>query len=143
MENVMMVNRLRIRHDTKADQLSEAYSVWTPDGRCWEDHLTLDQAVAYCRETTDFVVRPVSKESIQYLQKWVPVTKSIQECLGRHLKRYPYLGKVTAYYKDWDDFCDDWTAIGYTKIEARKIFHGGRGEFKKLPEGQGIVRFAM
>lgn len=66
MKNVMMINRLRIKYDKKADSLSEAYSV-----------------------------------------------------------------------------CSDWTAIGYTKIEARKIFHGGKGEFKQLPEGLGIVRFAM
>lgn len=31
MKNVMMINRLRIKYDKKADSLSEAYSVWTPD----------------------------------------------------------------------------------------------------------------
>lgn len=143
MKNVIMINRLRIKYDKKADSLSEAYSVWTPDGKCWEDRLTLNQAVAYCQDTKDFVIRPISKDSIQYLQKWIKVTDSVRDSIGRHLKRYPYLGNITAYYKDWDDFCSDWTAIGYTKIEARKIFHGGKGEFKQLPEGLGIVRFAM
>ena len=70
MKNVMMFNRLRIKYDKKADSLSEAYSVWTPDGKCWEDRLTLNQAVAYCQDTKDFVIRPISKDSIQYLQKW-------------------------------------------------------------------------
>ena len=56
MKNVMMINRLRIKYDKKADSLSEAYSVWTPDGKCWEDRLTLNQAVAYCQDTKDFVI---------------------------------------------------------------------------------------
>ena len=138
-----MINRLYIKHNTKAASSLDAYSVWTPDGRCWEDRLTFDQAVDYCKNTKDFVTRPISKESIQYLQKWIYVTDSIRDCIGRHLKRYPALGRITAYYRDWNDFCDDWTAIGYTKVEARKIFHGGKGEFKILPEGQGIVRFEL
>ena len=31
------------------------YSVWTPDGRCWEDRMTLEQAEEFCRNTKDFV----------------------------------------------------------------------------------------
>lgn len=31
------------------------YAVFTPDGRCWEDGLTLEQAEKYCRNTTDFL----------------------------------------------------------------------------------------
>lgn len=127
MKNVMMINRLRIKYDKKADSLSEAYSVWTPDGKCWEDRLTLDQAVAYCQDTKDFVIRPISKDSIQYLQKWIKVTDPVRDSIGRHLKRYPYLGNITAYYKDWDDFCSDWTAIGYTKIEPASKKKRGPG----------------
>lgn len=33
------------------------YSVWSPDGRCYEDRLTLEQAENYCKENTDFVRR--------------------------------------------------------------------------------------
>ena len=41
-------------------------------------------------------------------------------------------------------FCSDWcNEYGYTRTEARKIYHGGIGEFMKLPEGNGIIRFAI
>lgn len=100
MKNVMMINQLRIKYDKKADSLSEAYSVWTPDGKCWEDRLTLNQAVAYCQDTKDFVIRPISKDSILYLQKWIKITDLVRDSIGRHLKRYPYLRNITAYYKD-------------------------------------------
>lgn len=33
------------------------YSVWSPDGRCYEDRLTLEQAENYCKENMDFVRR--------------------------------------------------------------------------------------
>ena len=33
------------------------YSVWSPDGKCMEDRLTLEQAEEFCRENTDFVRR--------------------------------------------------------------------------------------
>ena len=32
-------------------------SVWTPDGRCWEDRLTLEQAEDFCRNTKDFLAK--------------------------------------------------------------------------------------
>lgn len=31
------------------------YSVWSPDGRCYEDRLTLEQAEEFCRDNKDFV----------------------------------------------------------------------------------------
>lgn len=31
------------------------YSVWTPDKRCLEDRLTLEQAEEYCMDTKDFL----------------------------------------------------------------------------------------
>ena len=64
----MMINRLRIKYDKKADSLSEAYSVWTPDGKCWEDRLTLNQAVAYCQDCYKTDIKgqyPVSPEMDQ------------------------------------------------------------------------------
>ena len=33
------------------------YSVWSPDGKCMEDRLTLEQAEEFCRENKDFVRR--------------------------------------------------------------------------------------
>lgn len=31
------------------------YSVWSPDGRCYEDRLTLEQAEEFCRDNKDYV----------------------------------------------------------------------------------------
>lgn len=31
------------------------YSVWGPDGRCYEDRLTFEQAEEFCKENTDFI----------------------------------------------------------------------------------------
>ena len=49
-KKVKQINNLVIRFEPFF-----GYSVWTPDGRCWEDRMTLKQAEEYCRETTDFV----------------------------------------------------------------------------------------
>ena len=42
-------------------------SVWTPDGRCWEDGLSLEQAESFCRETKDFVRRDNAVNSVDLL----------------------------------------------------------------------------
>lgn len=47
---IKQISNLTIRY-TRHHQ----YSVWTPDGKCWEDNMTLTQAEKYCNETTDFV----------------------------------------------------------------------------------------
>lgn len=31
------------------------YAVWSPDGKCLEDRLTLEQAENFCKNTKDFV----------------------------------------------------------------------------------------
>lgn len=46
---IKQINNLTIRY-TKI----YGYAVWTPDGRCWEDRMTLEQAEEYCRQTKDF-----------------------------------------------------------------------------------------
>lgn len=51
-KRVKQINNLTITY-TK----DFAYTVYTPDGRCLEDRLTLEQAVAFCKQTTDFVKR--------------------------------------------------------------------------------------
>lgn len=61
-----------------------------------------------------------------------------------HAARYHIKAEICAWYSDWEDFCSDWCDIcGYSRTEARKLYHGGIGEFMKLPEGNGIVRFAI
>lgn len=51
-KRIKQINNLVIRY-TEDFQ----YSVWTLDGRCWEDRSTLDQAEKFCRDTKDFVRR--------------------------------------------------------------------------------------
>lgn len=42
-----------------------------------------------------------------------------------------------------EDFFSDWCSIGYSRTEARKLMHGGHGEFMKLPDGLGYIRFVI
>ena len=49
-KRVKQINNLIIRY-TEA----YGYAVWTPNGICLEDRLTLKQAEEFCRETTDFL----------------------------------------------------------------------------------------
>ena len=65
-------------------------------------------------------------------------------CLKRHRKRYNLTDPIIAYYRTWNDFVEDWCDnTGFTNSEARKMLHGGKGEFKQLPNGHGIVRFLV
>ncbi len=47
-------------------------------------------------------------------------------------------------YSDWEDFCSDWCNenIGYTRTQARKLLHGGKGEFV-IFSNREIIRLSM
>lgn len=85
----------------------------------------------------------MDKESKEYLSKYIKLTPTLIEKIERHIKRYQLGGRVVAYYDDWEDFCGDWNRVGYTRTEARKLFHGGIGEFMKLPDSKAIIRFSI
>lgn len=71
------------------------------------------------------------------------LTEEQKKALIRHCNRYEISPIITAWYDDWEDFCSDWCGnLGYTKTEARKILHGGKGEFKMFKTGE-IVRLAL
>lgn len=86
----------------------------------------------------------MDKKSEEYLRQYIKLTDTIKQKIEAHAARYPYqsrnlrlvfrLGRLLS---DWCDIC------GYSRTEARKLYHGGIGEFMKLPEGNGIVRFAI
>lgn len=83
-------------------------------------------------------------KSVNYLSGYITVTDDIKKKIEKHAVRYNIAPVICAWYSDWEDFCSDWCdGLGYTRIEARKILHGGRGEFMKLPKNFGIVRFAL
>lgn len=86
----------------------------------------------------------MDKESIDYLNNYINVTEEIKQKINRHARRYGIKATICAWYQDWKDFCSDWCDdIGYNKTEARKLLHGGIGEFMYLPDGYGIVRFVI
>lgn len=138
---VKQINRLSIRKSKDGQ-----YSVWTPDGRCWEDRLTLGQAEDFCRETTDFVAYPVTAEDIAYVERYrkKPLSEKEKLRIGIHKKRYVLKdAEICAWYENWDDFCSDWCGIGYTRKQAKELLHGGKGEFMVLPDSEEIIRFAL
>lgn len=51
-KRIKQINNLVIRYTEEYQ-----YSVWTPDGRCWEDRMTLEQAEEFCRNTKDFLAK--------------------------------------------------------------------------------------
>ncbi|MGN0415346.1 MAG: hypothetical protein ACI4FX_07630 [Agathobacter sp.] len=86
----------------------------------------------------------MSEKSKNYLSQYINLTGRIQEKIERHARRYDIKPEICAWYFDWEDFCSDWCdGLGYTRTEARRIFHGGHGEFMILPGNNGIVRFVI
>lgn len=86
----------------------------------------------------------MDKESIDYLKQYADVTETMIQKIENHAARYGLEARICAWYRDWEDFCSEWCgSIGYTRTQARKLLHGGMGEFMSLPDGQGIIRFAM
>ena len=87
----------------------------------------------------------MDNKSISYLSNYIKVTDKIKDKIEKHAEKWGITAKICAYYEDWEDFCSDWCSenIGYTRTEARKLLHGGKGEFMFLPDDLGIVRFSM
>lgn len=79
---------------------------------------------------------------VSYLENYINVDETIQQALDKHAKKYD-LSEICAYYADMEDFYSDWCGLGYARTEARRFFHGGIGEFQKLPDEMGIVRFVV
>lgn len=86
----------------------------------------------------------MDENSIKYLSRYIDLTDEIKEKIEKHANRYGIKAEICAWYSDWDDFCSDWCdELGYTRTQARAIFHGGIGEFMKLPDENGIIRFSI
>ena len=83
------------------------------------------------------------KNSIEYLSKYMKVTDDIIRKIKAHCSRYNITTEVCAWYSDMEDFFSDWCDnCGYTRTEARKIYHGGQGEFQTFPNGN-IIRYEI
>lgn len=72
------------------------------------------------------------------------LTQEQAQALIKHCNRYEIKPVICAWYDDWEDFCSDWCSenIGYTKTQARKLLHGGKGEFKIFSNDE-IVRLVI
>ena len=70
------------------------------------------------------------------------ISEIVKDKINKHCKRYGINDEICAWYSDLEDFFSDWCKIGYTRTEARKIYHGGKGEFMTFSNGN-IIRFTI
>ena len=86
----------------------------------------------------------MDRDSIKYLSNYISLTEEIKNKIEKHAKGYGIKAEICAWYQDWEDFCSDWCDdIGYNRAEARRLLHGGIGEFMFLSDYLGIVRFVI
>lgn len=143
---------LHIYKDEDFDQKTKAYNLVTistfRNGKAVDDtgdiHVSeLDAEL----ERSIFIKKRIylmDKKSEEYLRQYIKLTDTIKQKIEAHAARYHIKAEICAWYSDWEDFCSDWCDIcGYSRTEARRLYHGGIGEFMRLPEGNGIVRFAI
>lgn len=136
---VCEINRLLIY-----DNRNGKYSVYSPHKEdCLLQSTCLDFAKIFSKNFTKYVALPVSERSKRYLSQYIQIEDNITLAIGKHAMRYMLHGDICAYYKDMEDFFSDWCSIGYTRTEARKLLHSGHGEFMKLPDNLGYIRFAI
>lgn len=85
----------------------------------------------------------MDKQSIKYLSQYMVIDEKIKNKITAHCRRYGIPEKVCAWYSDMDDFFTDWCDdCGYTRTEARNIYHGGIGEFQTFSNGN-IIRYEI
>lgn len=71
------------------------------------------------------------------------LTEEQKKALIAHCNRYEIKPEICAWYDNWEDFCSDWCdGVGYTRTQAREIYHGGKGEFCTFSNGE-IVRLVI
>lgn len=84
----------------------------------------------------------LNQNNIKYIESCLKrkLVKEELDKIKKHCDKYN-TSQICAWYSDWEDFCSDWCdQIGYSRNEARKLFHGGKGEFKII-DSIGILRF--
>ena len=85
----------------------------------------------------------MKQEDKEYISQYIEVDEDVERCIKVHRQYYKNVGKVCAWYKNKEDFYSDWCGIGYTRLQADKLFRGCKGEFTTLPDGKGIIRFEI
>ena len=85
----------------------------------------------------------MNKESKEYLSQYMEITPTIEAKIKSHCSRYSIKDNICAWYYNLEDFFSDWCEeCGYTRTEARRIYHGGYGEFQTFPNGN-IIRYEI
>ena len=83
------------------------------------------------------------KASLEYLSQYMKIDDAIIRKINTHCKRYNLKPDICAWYFNMEDFFSDWEDhCGYTRTEARRIYHGGHGEFQTFPNGN-IIRYVI
>ena len=114
-----------------------------PGGHCLLAGTCLAFAKSFAHNFTRYIAYPLSENSKKYLSQYIELSDKTVLAIGKHAMRYALHTDICAYYKDMEDFFSDWCSIGYSRTEARKLMHGGHGEFMKLPDGLGYIRFVI
>lgn len=137
MANYESVTRSNYFHVKDEDAFSKFMdTVSDDDMHCWSDK---DEN----GNTLHAFGYPLSENSKKYLSQYIELSDKTVLAIGKHAMRYALHTDICAYYKDMEDFFSDWCSIGYSRTEARKLMHGGHGEFMKLPDGLGYIRFVI
>ena len=118
------INRLLI-----FDNCDGRYSVYTSRGYCLLADTCLEFAKNFAHNFTRYIAYPLSENSKKYLSQYIELSDKTVLAIGKHAMRYALHTDICAYYKDMEDFFSDWCSIGYSRTEARKLMHGGHGEF--------------
>lgn len=85
----------------------------------------------------------MDNHSKEYLEQYMKLTPAILTKITTHCRRYGIKEEVCAWYANMEDFFEDWCdGCGYSRTEARRIYHGGIGEFQTFPSGN-IIRYTL
>ena len=91
-------------------------------------------------------LRKTFDESVSYLSRYIQVDEEITVRIIDHCIFHKLNPEICAYYEDLEDFYSDWTTIGYEREEALAMLVNSfrtNGEFCKLPNRPGIIRFVV
>lgn len=99
-KRIKQINNLIIRY-TEHYQ----YAVWSPDGRCLDDRMTLEEAEEYCRNTKDFTQFPIT---VRWFSNWTGIeyfkkVRSLNEAnnfIQRKCRQYPHEPLVFYTYEN-------------------------------------------
>ena len=82
------------------------------------------------------------RASINYISQFMVVTDEHVKSIIDHCSKYKIRPNICAWYKDMDDFYSDWTAIGYTKETADRLYKDCKAEFQTFKNGN-IIRYVI